>query len=727
MAGFSPYDKVEWAEYTPLSSQEILSPAMMMRERHDALDAEIGETNNQLQKIAAIAKNDPNPLVREQFEAFENEVINSRDTLMNEGYTPQAKRNLLDLRSRYTAEIAPYEMAHELKRQDLLTQQQKKMQDDSYIGEDINSRSIVDYVENGLQPMSSRGVSGNQIANMVRETLAPYSREENIDKHKVTQAIMTLQGVSKEEAKVIMEDYYKLFSQKGLKPGDRGHAALLKLAGDHVKNVLGLSGADWVEGNETIERSINSAIELGGTATFGGSDISYLGKKGLSSGNENNDWGDYPSLPTVLVDNQGESWESSLKEGDILYNDPENPDDISTDYIINSKEELEKRADELSEIKSILGLEENEEISKSTIGKEIRSINNRIIERDRESADIYRKFGKIHIDIKVPKEVREERKRQKEEKLLEIKRNNEENKKDYEKINSLENLTNNQKELITLSKDLSSYEKKLKEKANKWHYLGNTQAEKIQNGEALEKAQSIRENRIITLPLGEGHEITQEILSAVETGLLNKKKSELPNAKIRLVKVDSDFSPKNKKKKNNYASAVKVREMIDSKKASTVLTKDGIHIKHGNDIYFIEKGTDVTDNVNLAMQSVATDVRDFTKEPTNITKVEGNNIKNAQKIVEEVYTNGDIIHSTGNYFVKRGNFIDPNGEYFKIYVIATLDENNSPVFKTFKTSYTDELFHKGEQDELMKEISHISFYGLLSGSKRTTTKPFILK
>lgn len=40
-AQISPYDRFEWSTYTPLSRQEIISPAMKMRERHNAMLDEI--------------------------------------------------------------------------------------------------------------------------------------------------------------------------------------------------------------------------------------------------------------------------------------------------------------------------------------------------------------------------------------------------------------------------------------------------------------------------------------------------------------------------------------------------------------------------------------------------------------------------------------------------------------------------------------------------------------
>ena len=45
------YNQVAGAQFTPLSSQEILMPALLQRERHDKLDEEYGMIQGAAQQI----------------------------------------------------------------------------------------------------------------------------------------------------------------------------------------------------------------------------------------------------------------------------------------------------------------------------------------------------------------------------------------------------------------------------------------------------------------------------------------------------------------------------------------------------------------------------------------------------------------------------------------------------------------------------------------------------
>ena len=84
----SPYDQAAWSTYTPLSSQEILQPALMMRERHDRLDEEYAAIDDELQRIAFIAETENDPAVQQMYNNYTTQLESGMNELMERGLPP---------------------------------------------------------------------------------------------------------------------------------------------------------------------------------------------------------------------------------------------------------------------------------------------------------------------------------------------------------------------------------------------------------------------------------------------------------------------------------------------------------------------------------------------------------------------------------------------------------------------------------------------------------------
>ena len=128
---FTPYDQAGWAEYTPLSSQDILQPAMIMGERHAKLEDEYGAINDELQKLAFIADTEPDPMVKQRYESYMGSLQSGMQSLQERGVTPQSRRAMMDVRSRYNSEMMPIKMGYETKLKDIETFNQMRIKDQS--------------------------------------------------------------------------------------------------------------------------------------------------------------------------------------------------------------------------------------------------------------------------------------------------------------------------------------------------------------------------------------------------------------------------------------------------------------------------------------------------------------------------------------------------------------------------------------------------------------------
>lgn len=259
MATIGPYDQVSFANYTPMSSQEILMPALMMREKHDKLEEEYSQIDDELNKVAFIAETEDNPILKQRYSNYMNSLVQNRDKLMTQGITSNSRKDMLGLRSKFQSEIQPINLGYQMKLKDIEAFNQKKMQDSSFIGPDPSQRSVMDYINNGLQPFTMQGVSGNEIAKQTAEMAQQYS-----------------QLAKTREGRQLLEDqfgfqYQEHWVDRGFIPG----SPEAKQFEDHIKqSVLASNQINWA--NEEQMKLIDNSIQRGMSALIGKSDVNTL-------------------------------------------------------------------------------------------------------------------------------------------------------------------------------------------------------------------------------------------------------------------------------------------------------------------------------------------------------------------------------------------------------------------------------------------------------------------
>lgn len=227
------YDRASFSQYTPLSAQEILMPASMMRERHDKLDEEYAAINDELQKVAFIAEHENDPAIKQQYSNYMNSLSQGRDELMSRGLNSSSKRRMLDLRGKFQSEIQPINLGYQMKVQDVNNYNQMIAKDPTYIGQDPSQRTVSDYINNGLQPFNQQGISGSMVTKMAADYLSPFSKE--LTDTDLKNLLTTMIG--KEE----VPQYMEYIQKHGYKPGTEGHKKLMELATDRVLSSTGVS------------------------------------------------------------------------------------------------------------------------------------------------------------------------------------------------------------------------------------------------------------------------------------------------------------------------------------------------------------------------------------------------------------------------------------------------------------------------------------------------------
>ena len=254
----NPYDQSAWSTYTPLTSQEILMPAMMMRERHDKLDEEYATINDELQKVAFIAEHESDPAVKQKYNNYLTSLSQSRDELMNKGLNSSSRRKMLDLRGRYQSEIQPINMGYQMKLKDMDNYNQLVAKDPTYIGSNPTNRTVTDYINNGLQPFSQQGISGALMTKMASDYLSPFS-QEMLDEPQLRDLLTTVVGEEK------IPQYMDYIKKYGYKPGTEGHNKLMEIVKDKVMGATGVSS--WASPEQLAQAS--GYIDLASSSTIG--------------------------------------------------------------------------------------------------------------------------------------------------------------------------------------------------------------------------------------------------------------------------------------------------------------------------------------------------------------------------------------------------------------------------------------------------------------------------
>ena len=253
----NPYDQSAWSTYTPLTSQEILMPAMMMRERHDKLDEEYATINDELQKVAFIAEHESDPAVKQKYNNYLTSLSQSRDELMNKGLNSSSRRKMLDLRGRYQSEIQPINMGYQMKLKDMDNYNQLVAKDPTYIGSNPTNRTVTDYINNGLQPFAQQGISGALMTKMASDYLSPFSQE--LTDTQLRDLLITTVGEEK------IPQYIDYIKKHGYKPGTEGHNKLMEVVKDKVMGATGVSS--WASPEQLAQAS--GYIDLASSSTIG--------------------------------------------------------------------------------------------------------------------------------------------------------------------------------------------------------------------------------------------------------------------------------------------------------------------------------------------------------------------------------------------------------------------------------------------------------------------------
>lgn len=106
------YNLVMNARFRPFSYSELLNPVLMATQAHQALEQEYSELSNKSSVWEHMANEQTDPDTYKMYKAYADDLEKRAGQLAREGLNTLNRRNLMDMKSRYSKEIVPIENAY---------------------------------------------------------------------------------------------------------------------------------------------------------------------------------------------------------------------------------------------------------------------------------------------------------------------------------------------------------------------------------------------------------------------------------------------------------------------------------------------------------------------------------------------------------------------------------------------------------------------------------------
>lgn len=177
MGNISAYDTRNYAQFNPLSMQEIFAPAQMMREQHDKL-AEDFATQEQIGGLSLLGlKEGVDDEAIKIHQNYMAETKKAADELATKGFVESGRRkNLYGLKQQYNQNVLPLENQLKIRQERAKMLYERQLADPTFRATmDPNSVSLTAGLKDP-NAFNFDGVSGNQLYRSVAEKASQLSK-----------------------------------------------------------------------------------------------------------------------------------------------------------------------------------------------------------------------------------------------------------------------------------------------------------------------------------------------------------------------------------------------------------------------------------------------------------------------------------------------------------------------------------------------------------------------
>lgn len=137
------------SRFRPFSYDELVRPLQEATQSHKLLEDAYSELSTKASVWENIADQTKDPVAYSLYKNYSNDLKKQADILNAQGLTPDSRKSMLDLRSRYSSDIVPIEQAYTRRRELAEEQRKARMQDPTIMFQrDANTLSLDDFLSN---------------------------------------------------------------------------------------------------------------------------------------------------------------------------------------------------------------------------------------------------------------------------------------------------------------------------------------------------------------------------------------------------------------------------------------------------------------------------------------------------------------------------------------------------------------------------------------------------
>lgn len=145
----SNYSLVVNSQFKPFSYQEMLAPTLMATQAHQELENQYGELATKANVWEEMANEQTDPYAYKMYKTYANDLEEQAGQLAREGLNAASRRDMLNMRARYSKEIVPIEQAYTARQKQAEQQQEALLKDPTLmLSRRAATTSLDDYIRN---------------------------------------------------------------------------------------------------------------------------------------------------------------------------------------------------------------------------------------------------------------------------------------------------------------------------------------------------------------------------------------------------------------------------------------------------------------------------------------------------------------------------------------------------------------------------------------------------
>lgn len=194
------YSLVINSQFKPFSYQEMLAPTLMATQAHQELENQYGELATKASVWEEMANEQTDPYAYKMYKTYANDLEEQAGQLAREGLNAASRRDMLNMRARYSKEITPIEQAYTARQKQAEEQQRALLQDPTLmLSRRASTTSLDDYIRN--PQLAYEAYSGKLITAQAASAASALAKE--------------MQEEPRKWRSILGNSYYETMMQKG--------------------------------------------------------------------------------------------------------------------------------------------------------------------------------------------------------------------------------------------------------------------------------------------------------------------------------------------------------------------------------------------------------------------------------------------------------------------------------------------------------------------------------